>query len=801
MTDSLWDGEPQPLRDWLTGREVDVDGLKSLPNWNAESPDGEPAGEPEGEPEGEPGGEGAAARRPPEDPRSTLRRPGDRWRRAYERTSAALGKLGDEPYGVPLLLSYLLHEVAEAWESSYHFGLLWDVLDAVRDCFPDHPTALDPRARRPGLPADWRPTLPAGWAPGLPADRTAAGAVLHLMDSLDAMIRAENAMVSGLPQVQAPAAEAAARHAGRAAELADGLPAEYGWLRGYVLRVAGRNDVYCTAAARAVRAAEAFLRTGAGLDGAIRELAEAEGDPRIDPRYRSEVRAHRFSLTALRESARREWLRLDQGSVVFLYPFALRGIRPGQVADRVAREAGGWTLAGTGAVRVEETLELDDVWDGADSLGRGYEGACVHLPDVLVHGLDGTAVPEGVAPTRLSAEIRISRLGNHYIRFEAECEDLSPAGLHALMFRAAPEHGAGRVVFEEAPEAPLEQWPRLSDLAVQLALDTAARLSPDDGSAEVRSAARPGMFHVVVTVERASATAGPWAPPSTVRRELTGAGEVMSTAGAQVLANPVPNALGAVAEWSRYAVDGPYSSLSSAVADITGNPALCTCNTTVLVRLGTADFVVQGDKAVAEFAASVEGLFAGWFDELADHYRRVERLREEVVGAGDGRSPGSAEVLQELSRRMDEEKILLDEFTVQVRSTLSLIRSPSLLSSPVIARFLALLLRSSGYPERVEELMNRIQEVAHEQLDVVVDKITAQRRAQEDRDEARQERRRRARMDTMLAVVAAIGVSGLGQIVQSGYGVEGLWSLLIIAAVVAVSALFGWGFRRTGGEA
>ncbi|MCG3043923.1 hypothetical protein L7D48_25670 [Streptomyces sp. S1A] len=237
MTDSLWDGNPQPLRDWLVGKGVDVDGLKGLPHWNAESPDGEPVGEPEGGPETEPGGG-----RPPEDQRSTLRRPGDRWRKAYERTSAALGKLGDEPHGVPLLLSYLLHEVAEAWESSYHFGLLWDVLDAVRDCFPGHPTALAPRARRPNLPADWRPPLPAGWAPGLAADRTAAGAVLHLMDSLDAMIRAENAMVSGLPRVQAPAAEAAARHARRAAELVGGLPAEHAWLREYVLRVAGRNE-------------------------------------------------------------------------------------------------------------------------------------------------------------------------------------------------------------------------------------------------------------------------------------------------------------------------------------------------------------------------------------------------------------------------------------------------------------------------------------------------------------------------------------------------------------------------------
>ncbi|GAA2388580.1 hypothetical protein GCM10010420_09970 [Streptomyces glaucosporus] len=741
LTDPLWNGDPEPLRAWLDRRGVDTRSLWRLPRWNTEPiRDGVPSG----------------------------RRPPDRLAQAAAEVSAQLPKVTDEPGGVPLLLLYLVHEVAEAWETSYHFSLLWDTLRGARGCVRDH------------------------WTPRHPADGTAADAALRLMDTLDARITAENAMASGLFTALAEATDSAVAHAREAAALAAELPAEYAGVREYVTRVADRDTAHGTATALAARAAEAFLRDGTPPDSAIEALAAAEDDDRIDRRHRSELRAHRFSLAALSRDAGRDWLRLDRGTVVYLYPFSLRGVSPEEAVECAVREAAGWRLAGAGAVQVHHSLDLDDVWDGADSLGRRYEGASVHLPEVAVRGLDGAEL------ARLRAEIRFSRLGNHCVRFETEAEDLSPAGLHALMFRAAPEHGAGRVVFSGGAGdggAGAAHWPRLSDLALQLALDTAEGLRAADGFDRVRAVARPGMFHVVVSVDEASVVPGPRADPSSARREVTTPEELAAAAGAQVLTSPVPNFTGAVAEWSRY-VTG--EALSSDFVNVTGNRVLTTCNTTVLVGFGTADFVMKGDRAMAEFAASLEGLFAGWSDELADHYRKIRELQARV--AGDGRSSAGADVLADLSRELDAEKIRLDEFAIQARSTMALIRSPSLLSSPVAAHTLERMLDASGYPKRVDELVHRIEEVAHEQLGVVVDKIAGQRREQESRAEAEAERRRRNRLDTLLAVIAAIGISGLGQIFQSGYEVKdwGAWGIIVVVLTLAVVA--GWVFRRVTDE-
>src|SRR5690606_20756223 len=69
------------------------------------------------------------------------------------------------------------------------------------------------------------------------------------------------------------------------------------------------------------------------------------------------------------------------------------------------------------------------------------------------------------------------------------------------------------------------------------------------------------------------------------------------------------------------------------------------------------------------------------------------------------------------------------------------------------------------------------------------------RQAAQMRAAARLEQRRRARLDTMLAVIAAIGISGLGQIIQAGYEIRlagAVWIAVLIALIAAVVGAVVW---------
>src|SRR5262249_52685165 len=142
---------------------------------------------------------------------------------------------------------------------------------------------------------------------------------------------------------------------------------------------------------------------------------------------------------------------------------------------------------------VHSSFNLDDVWDGSDFLGRRYDGVLVELPEVSLHDLDGTAL------ATLRAELRLSRLGNHYVRLQTRLVDADPAQVHAALFRAAPEHGTAVVRCDGAETT----WPRLAALAVDLAEQVGVNL----GGATV--SVRPGMFHIVVSPHAASVTRGP----------------------------------------------------------------------------------------------------------------------------------------------------------------------------------------------------------------------------------------------------------------------------------------------------
>jgi hypothetical protein len=427
------------------------------------------------------------------------------------------------------------------------------------------------------------------------------------------------------------------------------------------------------------------------------------------------------------------------------------------------------------------------VWDGSDSLGRRYDGTFVGLPDVAVrHG--------GRRLHSLRAQLRLSLLGNHYVRFEADLAGASPAEVYALTLRAAPESGSEELAFEAmaAPGAAPECWPRLPDLAVRLAEDVCERLGgPEEG---VHVITRPGMFRLVVSVNAASVVRRRGGRSEV--RELRSAGELAGVVGGAVLTNPVAFMVVSMADWIRYS---PDHGLARQVRLLVDEWVVCTSNTTLVAGLGAPLWTVGTKMSVAEFAASLEGLFAGWSSELAGHYHSAQRLQERLPDIGETGRMTTGE-LRGLADDLEREKIRLHDFALETRSTVGLIRSPSLVSSPVAASMMCLLLEWSDFGQRVAELEATVEQVLDERLAMSIEKLAHQRLEQERAEEARTQRRQRAKLDTILAVIAAIGVSGLGQIVQGGYGIEGVHALELVAGIVVLAVVVGVFIWRSGDD-
>jgi hypothetical protein len=445
--------------------------------------------------------------------------------------------------------------------------------------------------------------------------------------------------------------------------------------------------------------------------------------------------------------------------------------------------AAGWELAGVTPDAVHGSFNLDDVWDGTDLFGRGYDGTQLVLPRVTVQDLVGKEL------ATLTADIRLSTIGNHYLRLEGELADANAQDVYSAMFRAAPEHGAAVVTVAGAEPT----WPRLSDFAQDMATAVAVKLGDPhqagaDGLTRDEDLARRGPYHVLVIVDAASVSTGPVGP----RREVRTHDELVAAVGAQVLVNPVTHCVSALAEWSRYPVH-PQTNILSTVTH-RDDLVVRTANTTVFVALGSPSFHTQTRETVAEFVASLDGLFAGWSADLTTYYREVDDLLDHTERLGESASAADARAWAAALRDMRQR---LSDFVTAVRSTVALIDSPGLVASPVVSAMKAGLLEAAGFRQRAEDLDRRVEQVLGNRLVDRIEETVRGLALRLAREEEERQHRQRARMDTALAVVAAVGISGLGQIIQAGFDVREFGAVWITLTVIGLAALFGLAVRWT----
>ncbi|SDL21852.1 hypothetical protein SAMN05216298_3110 [Glycomyces sambucus] len=717
--------DPIPLSDLLKSLKVDVERLWRLPRWNDESGGGEPG-------VADPGDQPPQSDR---DERDTVL--GD-----------ALLALREEPAGGALLALHVWNLCAEEWEHTYRFDRMLGTLRAFADLWDrDRRDAGDPDTRAAGD----------------------AGAALALLQILE--IDAESAMCRGDLPRQAAAAADTLRAGEELLSASAAMSGRFAPLRAYFQALAQARIAYYRALCGAVgSAAEALRGRLDPLADGIRALARAERSDELSPIERSELRAHRFSLERIAAAADEEWLTVDRAEVTFVIPFGLNGRPPMEVVEALRGMDGPPVIAGVQGRAIRQSFQLDDVWAGADYLERRFEGAAVELPPVRLRHLDGAPIAE------FTAELRLSQLGNHYLRLDSEVRDADPHEMQMALFRA--EHGHGRI----AVECGGRTWDRLADFAADFQAGVARRLS---GQGEVT--ARPGRYQVLVALHELSAGTGPGAP-ARERRPVTSGGDLLGLFGAQALLHPVANGIGSVCDWSRYAVDA-----SQLLHDVRkrGDLVAATENTTVIALFGSPSFMIGTYRTLAEFVGSLDGLFSAWHDRLASHHPRVTHL------VGETTDERSVEALGAYSERLHVEQLLLHDFATETRSVLSLIHSPNLVTSPTDAAALSVLLRAAEVEQLELDFATKLRELLSDRIEVRIDAMATKLQQRFEADRVRQERFNRGVVDALLAAIAVFGAAGVVQILQAAgltqpaFAAWAVAAILVMAAVCSV-AVFRW---------
>jgi hypothetical protein len=176
---------------------------------------------------------------------------------------------------------------------------------------------------------------------------------------------------------------------------------------------------------------------------------------------------------------------------------------------------------------------------------------------------------------------------------------------------------------------------------------------------------------------------------------------------------------------------------------------------------GAPNFLIGLYENAAEFVASLDGLFATWDEELIGYYGRLAGLTEDGTG------------------ELDRLRLQLQDFVADARSVLALLGSPTLVGSAVDADTMRRLLAAAGFERTRDAFNDKVEQILNDRL----------RRATAAADERRlrQARAQRGRLNTLLAIITAAGVSGLAQLLQQGFGWGAGPSLILFSAVIVVA--------------
>ncbi|MFG3342501.1 hypothetical protein [Glycomyces sp. NPDC048151] len=529
---------------------------------------------------------------------------------------------------------------------------------------------------------------------------------------------------------------------------------------GYVREEVGVRHEYHLVLRRAYRALVTVSNGGKARYEMRKELQRLANSWPFSSVELSKLNAHRQALEQLQGAGSR-WMRVDEGRIVYLFPFGVTGLDYEAVTSRLRSSF----EAGVSPDLVRPRAILDhftyhaDIWEPRLETDKRFDGMEMALPKVRLR-VDEATVEE------LSASVRFSPMGVHCLRLERTLTDVYPGELHAAMFRAAREHGQIEVTCGDSGRT----WDRLSRFARDLLLKQLPVLLEGDQEAEGRrrTFAPPveihrGRSHVLIRVLRASVRKHEYGPHvgGNGSEMVKDGRELLALTGSSVLLHAAPDAKESLWDWVRLADDHSRQIWNQRNQ---GDLLISTENTTVIAALDAPNFISGDLEAVAEFTACLGGTLAAWNHQL-DSYRASVT---EYIAAYN--TPGSDRSAQLEAIKASRTRML--GFESETRQVISLLHSPALLRSPSNAAALRRLLDVSGVDEQLETFEAGLGEVMADQSEATLQRWEG-------------DRQQRIR-DSLTAAVSALSVCAAISIWQAA----GLWTPIGWSVVTAVVAFW-----------
>ncbi len=559
-----------------------------------------------------------------------------------------------------------------------------------------------------------------------------------------------------------------------------------------------RSDIeitgtYFTALRETGQAVERFLGPPleGDLDTAIEALERAEaGEAIAGDVYQSELRAHLASVRELNESAKDPWIQIDEARLVYVYPFALAqkrrhdGTRDDDLlagTEKVladARKATDWSVGANG-IRPTSAVDtpLADIWQHADPPEKVHEGVTIRLPEISVETKDRLVERKyELDPITLRAEVRLSRLGNHYLRITSALEG---ADLHDL--NQALRRGTGSMGEEQLGSAGAEGgWDRFvtSENAAGYVEDVIGGIAE---CLDLEAVGDPGGgVHVVLDIRKASKQGGDGNTPLEDD-------ELREGVGATLMFHPIGNFAVSLEEWIRYPPTGEIENLIDG-AGRAGDLVARTSDTTILYMPTSPDWMCAEFGEMIEFIASIPPLLTAWEKEITTHSRALE---DRLEGLKQSVSVEVGEADFDL-RAIHREEAELHELRAEVRRELANLHSPRLVWNQTTRTFLDRLWAAAGLPA-LEDGLDRQLEVISTQQQRLVAIAGGIAEGNRQAAEERQERLGRV-LQIGLTVIAATGLAGLFSWINADFSVQdntvqAFEAVFLVAVVVVLGAL------------
>lgn len=520
--------------------------------------------------------------------------------------------------------------------------------------------------------------------------------------------------------------------------------------------------------------------------------------------FGTEVRAHRIPIEAAAAAleAGTETLELAAANVTYLYPFGLPVAATG--IDVLPELMSALKQAGEGAASPVKALAgarvvIDDTphsdgWLASTSVQeRDYRAFRAVFPD---HELALTSA-DGVTYTGLDLDVRLSGMGNHYVRVRMGTDTLvvasrpgsaplawSPHELEQAIRRGGQFAGAERVWLRARTPGCVDgaEFTSLLALAGRIVADLARAAHEHERSPaaelardlDVAEGFLARYCQVLVTVSRAAAVS-----PGGVRRDLVDEADLEGVLGVQTALTAQRSLAQSVLEWVVYPrADAVLRHRRTLGGRIQREVVWCAGDLTALFVPSAPHWRTLETQAHAEYAASLIGVY----------WRRQQWLRQVVDEVGAELDKGESDLV-----RLEARAARLSDAIRHVQLLVDRANEHTLSKDQQGREVLQHLMGLNGVAD-LRRSLDATVDASQSTQRILTERIMHARAGAEEENQHRRQRP----LEILLAVLAVVGIIDVFVWVNEGWGLTGdrTWWIAETTVVAAVAVLLFWLGRR-----